>query len=99
MLHITEAQFNAVHLVRAMAKLLPDWLPRPLYQALLQRWQAPQRRGRCARSMGTACAAWRWAVVYVHVHVHTLRLRICMDAECLPPWGIPWRYQMHARQG
>lgn len=32
-----------VHLVRAMTKLLPDWLPHELYAVLLARWRSPGR--------------------------------------------------------
>lgn len=55
MVHVSEAQFNCVHLVRAMTKLLPTWLPRSLFVALVQRWQSPQRRS-------------RWAVGLLEIH-------------------------------
>ncbi len=43
------AAFHAVHLVKALTELLPDWLPlRPhVYAALLDRWRSEARRARC----------------------------------------------------
>ena len=41
-----DAQFNAVHLLAAMVKLKPEWLPEQLFEILYQRWKSPQRLAR-----------------------------------------------------
>lgn len=51
---LAAAQYNVVHLIAAVAKLRPGWLPRPLFELLHQRWLSPERRARCARP--AACA-------------------------------------------
>jgi len=60
---LAAAQFNVVHLIAAVAKLRPGWLPRPLFELLHQRWLSPERRARCARPAaragGAACARAR----------------------------------------
>ena len=38
-----KAQINCLHLLRAIVKLAPQWLPRELFQVLLQRWRSPER--------------------------------------------------------
>ena len=43
----TDAQFNALHLLVVMAKLLPEWLPEEIFEVLHRRWKAPERRARC----------------------------------------------------
>lgn len=44
---IATAQLNCVHLVHAMVKLLPGWLPEPLFMAALQRWRSADFQSRC----------------------------------------------------
>jgi hypothetical protein len=41
-----DAHFHAVHLIAVMAKLLPEWLPRPLFDLLHRQWNLPARRAR-----------------------------------------------------
>ena len=41
------AKFNVVHLVAAVSKLRPGWLPTPLFDLLHKRWLSPERRARC----------------------------------------------------
>lgn len=48
---LAEAQFNCVHLIRALCKLLPSWLPRDLYELLLQRWRTAERAERAKFSI------------------------------------------------
>jgi transformation/transcription domain-associated protein len=43
-----EAQLNCVHLISAMCKLMPSWLPRVVFEALLARWRSPARATRAA---------------------------------------------------
>ena len=45
-----DAQFNAVHLLAAMVKLKPDWLPEELFDILYQRWNSPARLARSVAS-------------------------------------------------
>ena len=42
------AQLNCVHLVHTMAKLLPGWLPQPLFNVALQRWRSADLKARWA---------------------------------------------------
>ncbi|PSC74456.1 transformation transcription domain-associated -like [Micractinium conductrix] len=42
------AQLNCVHLVHTMAKLLPGWLPQPLFNVALQRWRSADLKARLA---------------------------------------------------
>jgi hypothetical protein len=42
------AQLNCLHLLRAMIKLAPCWLPGELFGVLLQRWRAPGLATRAA---------------------------------------------------
>ncbi len=44
---LAAAQFNVVHLIAAVAKLRPGWLPKLLFDLLHQRWLSPERRARC----------------------------------------------------
>ena len=37
------AQFHCIHLLRVMVKLLPSWLPEPLFKVLQERWHSSQR--------------------------------------------------------
>lgn len=41
-----QAQFHAVHLLRVMVKLRPEWLPKSLFEALQERWASQLRLGR-----------------------------------------------------
>lgn len=41
------AKFNVVHLIAAVSKLRPGWLPKPLFDLLHKRWLSPERRARC----------------------------------------------------
>lgn len=41
-----DAQFNALHLLAVMVKLLPDWLPESLFRVLHARWKSPERHAR-----------------------------------------------------
>jgi hypothetical protein len=34
---------NCIHLLRAMVKISPSWLPKQLFNVLLQRWRSPKR--------------------------------------------------------
>ena len=43
------AHFHAVHLFAVMTKLLPEWLPRTLFDLLHRQWNSPERRARSAR--------------------------------------------------
>ena len=40
------AKFNVVHLIAAVSKLRPGWLPKPLFDLLHKRWLSPERRAR-----------------------------------------------------
>ena len=42
------AQFHALHLLTVMTELLPEWLPKPIFEILYQRWNSPERVERCA---------------------------------------------------
>ena len=42
------AHFHAVHLFAVMTKLLPEWLPRTLFDLLHRQWLSPERRARSA---------------------------------------------------
>ena len=42
------AHFHAVHLFAVMTKLLPEWLPRSLFDLLHRQWNSPERRARSA---------------------------------------------------
>ena len=42
------AQLNCIHLVHTMAKQLPAWLPKPLFEIALQRWRSPDFASRWA---------------------------------------------------
>ncbi|KAL4439666.1 hypothetical protein ABPG75_002667 [Micractinium tetrahymenae] len=44
----TAAQLNCIHLVHTMAKLMPGWLPEPLYKVALERWRSPEFKSRLA---------------------------------------------------
>ena len=44
------AKFNVVHLIAAVSKLRPGWLPKPLFELLHKRWLSPERRARYPRS-------------------------------------------------
>lgn len=48
-----------VHLVRAMTKLLPDWLPHELYAVLLARWRSPGRLERWVCVLFWRGVAWK----------------------------------------
>ena len=37
------AQFDCIHLVRVVVKLLPTWLPDALFEVLQARWNSHQR--------------------------------------------------------
>lgn len=37
------AQFDCIHLVRVVVKLLPTWLPDALFEVLQARWNSRQR--------------------------------------------------------
>ncbi|KAL6768445.1 hypothetical protein ACKKBF_B39155 [Auxenochlorella protothecoides x Auxenochlorella symbiontica] len=70
-----EAALHVVHLVRAMIKLLPDWLPHELYAVLLARWRSPGRLERAENGCGTSRAAERESrrlgkclLAYVNAH-------------------------------
>ena len=41
------AQFDCIHLLRVMVKLLPTWLPDALFEVLQARWNSRQRLTRC----------------------------------------------------
>lgn len=41
-----EAQFNAIHVLAAMVKLKPDWLPTEIFDILYERWKSPARLAR-----------------------------------------------------
>lgn len=43
---IAAAQLNCVHLIHVMSKLLPDWLPEPLFSAVLSRWRSMEFQSR-----------------------------------------------------
>jgi len=43
---IAAAQLNCVHLIHTMAKLLPAWLPEPLFSAALHRWRSAEFQSR-----------------------------------------------------
>ncbi len=43
------AQFDCIHLLRVMVKLLPTWLPDALFEVLQARWNSRQRLTRSAR--------------------------------------------------
>lgn len=43
---VAAAQLNCIHLIHAMAKLLPGWLPKPLFTLALQRWRSPEFQAR-----------------------------------------------------
>ena len=43
-----DAQMHCLHLLAAMVKLLPGWLPQPLVHLLHQRWLSSDRKTRCA---------------------------------------------------
>lgn len=45
---VAAAQLNCVHLVHSMAKLLPGWLPKSLFNVALQRWRSPEFQTRWA---------------------------------------------------
>ena len=49
---IADSQMNVVHLIRAMVKLLPEWLPRSLFETLLKRWHTRCRRTFVPREKG-----------------------------------------------
>jgi hypothetical protein len=38
-----KAQMNCIHLLRAMVKISPSWLPKNIYMNLLQRWRSDER--------------------------------------------------------
>ena len=42
----TDAQFNALHLLVVMVKLVPEWLPEEIFEVLHRRWKGPERRAR-----------------------------------------------------
>lgn len=44
---LASAQLNCVHLMHTMAKLLPGWLPRPLYSIVRERWRSTDFQARC----------------------------------------------------
>ncbi len=44
------AHFHAVHLIAIVTKLLPEWLPQPLFELLLHQWNSQDRRSRHAAS-------------------------------------------------
>lgn len=33
--------------MHTMCKLMPGWLPKPLYEVALQRWHSPEFKSRC----------------------------------------------------
>ena len=41
-----DAQFNAIHILAAVVKLKPDWLPTEIFQILYERWKSPARLAR-----------------------------------------------------
>lgn len=45
------AQFDCIHLVRVVVKLLPTWLPDALFQVLQARWNSRQRLTRYTHSL------------------------------------------------
>lgn len=47
----SEAQFRALHLLAAVVKLLPAWLPADVFALLHTRWKSPERKTRHAFSL------------------------------------------------
>ena len=43
-----DAHFHAVHLIAIVTKLLPEWLPQPIFDVLLRLWKSQERRSRHA---------------------------------------------------
>lgn len=43
-----DAHFHAVHLIAIVTKLLPEWLPQPIFDMLLRLWKSQERRSRHA---------------------------------------------------
>jgi len=51
------AQFDCIHLLRVMVKLLPTWLPDALFEVLQARWNSRQRLTRCRVNITPGFAA------------------------------------------
>ena len=69
------AQLNCVHLVHTMAKLLPGWLPQPLFNVALQRWRSADFKA-------------RWACLPARLHINSCPAAgaqgpVCALAACV----------------
>ena len=69
------AQLHVLHLVAVMVRLLPDWVPEPLFELLHMRWLSPERQHRQA---SLPCISFAG----IHVHQHDIVINIC-DASLL----------------
>ena len=90
--HQEQAQFHAIHLVRVMIKLRPDWLPMQLLEVLRARWGSQQRfrRWAChgALSRLSSCCMHHQAPICAwtcHMQPHSILLALMLDRLSMLP--------------
>lgn len=64
---IAAAQLNCIHLIHTMSKLLPAWLPEPLFLSALDRWRSVEFQSRCKSGLASRADT-------MHCLLHTIEV-------------------------